>query len=224
MDTIDLGRYKRMIQYLWDAEPKNDQGAGLRIWCLGKEYVTPEKDEFPADINITTDDSSVVHVTSPGQEPITATTNYNHKNNTANAETADRNSDEVQPERLSSSSPSSSSFTVVGSTTTTTTATESPKSLGWPKPFLDDFESKIWMTYRSNFPLIPKSEDANATQGMSFTMRLRSQLTDQGFTSDTGWGCMIRSGQSLLANALAITRLGRGMSLSHVSTRPLKSY
>ena len=63
MDSIDLGRYKRMIQYLWDAEPKNDQGAGSRIWCLGKEYVTPDKDEFPADNNINSpsnaDDSSI---------------------------------------------------------------------------------------------------------------------------------------------------------------------
>ncbi len=42
-------------------------------------------------------------------------------------------------------------------------------------------------------------------------MRLKTSFGDQsGFSSDTGWGCMIRSGQSLLANALIINRLGRG--------------
>lgn len=82
---------------------------------------------------------------------------------------------------------------------------------GWPPAFLDDFESKIWLTYRSNFPLIEKSEDPKATASMSFAVRMRSQLMEPtGFTSDTGWGCMIRSGQSLLANALVMLRMGRG--------------
>ena len=82
---------------------------------------------------------------------------------------------------------------------------------GWPTSFLDDFESRIWLTYRSNFPAIPKSQDPSAGSAMTLTVRLRSQLVDQGgFTSDTGWGCMIRSGQSLLANALLMLELGRG--------------
>jgi len=82
---------------------------------------------------------------------------------------------------------------------------------GWPPPFLDDFEARIWLTYRSNFPAIPKSQDPKAASSMSLSVRLRSQLVDQGgFTSDTGWGCMIRSGQSLLANSLLMLELGRG--------------
>jgi cysteine protease ATG4 len=82
---------------------------------------------------------------------------------------------------------------------------------GWPPSFLDDFEARIWLTYRSHFPAIPKSQDPKAQASMSFKVRL-SQLVDQGgFTSDAGWGCMIRSGQSLLANALVMLELGRGM-------------
>lgn len=82
---------------------------------------------------------------------------------------------------------------------------------GWPSAFLDDFEARIWMTYRSDFPVIPKSQDPKAAAAMTWQVRLRSQFgSSEGFTSDTGWGCMIRSGQSLLANTLAALYLGRG--------------
>ncbi|KAL9129731.1 MAG: hypothetical protein Q9217_001889 [Psora testacea] len=77
---------------------------------------------------------------------------------------------------------------------------------GWPTDFLDDCDSRIWLTYRSNFPPIQKSAEAS----MTLSVRLRSFADQQGFTSDTGWGCMIRSGQCLLANALVTVRLGRG--------------
>lgn len=92
---------------------------------------------------------------------------------------------------------------------------------GWPHAFLDDFESKLWFSYRSGFPAIPKSQDPKANASMSFSVRLRSQLTEQGgFTSDTGWGCMIRSGQSLLANAMLMLCLSRGETCPRL-THPL---
>lgn len=80
---------------------------------------------------------------------------------------------------------------------------------GWPQPFLDDFESRIWMTYRSGFEPIQRSEDPKATAAMSFRVRMQN-LAQSAFTSDTGFGCMIRSGQCILANALLSLRLGRG--------------
>lgn len=84
---------------------------------------------------------------------------------------------------------------------------------GWPQDFLDDFEARIWLTYRSNFALIPRSEDAKAVANLSLAARFKTQLNNPpGFTSDTGWGCMIRSGQCVLANALLHLRLGRGIS------------
>jgi cysteine protease ATG4 len=69
------------------------------------------------------------------------------------------------------------------------------------------------MTYRSEFEPIPRSTNPQAASALSLSMRLKSQLGDQSpFSSDSGWGCMIRSGQSLLANAIAMVRLGRGKS------------
>lgn len=53
---------------------------------------------------------------------------------------------------------------------------------------VDDIKSKLWITYRRNFPPI----DDN----------LR-------YTTDRGFGCMIRCGQMVLANALLYKNLGR---------------
>ena len=82
---------------------------------------------------------------------------------------------------------------------------------GWPPEFLDYFESRLWFTYRSNFPPIKKFSNPTTSPALSLSVRLRSQLVDHGgFTTDTGWGCMIRSGQCLLGNALSMLRFGRG--------------
>ncbi|EMR69568.1 putative cysteine protease atg4 protein [Eutypa lata UCREL1] len=62
---------------------------------------------------------------------------------------------------------------------------EAPLDGGWPPAFLDDFESRIWMTYRSEFEPIAKSPDPKALAALSFSMRLKTQLSDQnGFSSD----------------------------------------
>ncbi|KAK2794969.1 Cysteine protease atg4 [Onygenales sp. PD_12] len=157
MNNVDIGKYKRIVQYFWDPEPKNDDEPGSSIWCLGQEYLP----------------------SSPSQPD--------------NDKEEDRNIYDKSAPDTGSNKPE--------------TNTSGPD---WPAPFLDDFESKIWLTYRSSFPLIPKSNDPNAASSMTLGVRLRSQLVDpQGFTTDTGWGCMIRSGQSLLANALVMLSLGR---------------
>ncbi|KAJ6581256.1 hypothetical protein B0H19DRAFT_500096 [Mycena capillaripes] len=69
-----------------------------------------------------------------------------------------------------------------------TQATDS--SHHWPAQFYSDFRSRVWCTYRKDFEAI--RDDG-----------------PRGWTSDAGWGCMLRTGQSLLANALLTVHVGR---------------
>ncbi|XP_042472714.1 cysteine protease ATG4B-like isoform X2 [Zingiber officinale] len=53
--------------------------------------------------------------------------------------------------------------------------------------FLQDFSSRIWITYRKGF----------------------EPIGDSKFTCDVNWGCMIRSSQMLIAQALIVHHMGR---------------
>ena len=86
----------------------------------------------------------------------------------------------------------------------------------WPPDFLDDFETRVWMTYRSDFTPIPRSPIPkglpfnSAATALQYAGNLIRGQVREGYTSDVGWGCMIRSAQSLFANALLTLHLGRG--------------
>ncbi|CAL8577911.1 Cysteine protease atg4 [Xanthoria parietina] len=137
MSGKDFGGYKRIVQYFWDPEPKNDDPSDPLIWCLEESGHTTNTPENP-----------------PPQS------------STSERKPADGEVRAPKP-------PSASRV----------------EDREWPSDFLDDFESRIWMTYRSNFPNIRRSDHPNASASMTFAVRLRSQLVDQGgFTSDTGWG------------------------------------
>lgn len=184
MTNVDFGRYKRIVQYFWDPEPTNVDGLRSPVWCLGRQYVLPSNPERKLPFQPSPDESF---------------TDIGDSNQAEQGATP--------PESMNSSVDSALAYDE-------STGNNIAEDGGWPTPFLDDFEARIWLTYRSNFPAIARSQDPKALSAMTFSVRLRSQLVDQnGFTSDTGWGCMIRSGQSLLANAILILRLGRGMKL-----------
>ncbi|KZW00686.1 hypothetical protein EXIGLDRAFT_711000 [Exidia glandulosa HHB12029] len=92
----------------------------------------------------------------------------------------------------------------------------SKQAAAWPSAFYADFTSRVWVTYRSNFSPIHDCP-LSACQGrdlesLDFPAPKRSFWPGAGektWTSDAGWGCMLRTGQSLLANTLVHLHLGR---------------
>ncbi|KAH8927127.1 hypothetical protein BT69DRAFT_1317122 [Atractiella rhizophila] len=87
---------------------------------------------------------------------------------------------------------------------------------GWPPSFYHDFYSRIVLHYRSGFPVIPCQPNTNPLRDVLGSLSASlgrgggpSGRTADGLTSDAGWGCMLRTGQSLLANALERVHLGR---------------
>ncbi|KAJ2498284.1 Cysteine protease atg4 [Coemansia sp. RSA 1972] len=69
---------------------------------------------------------------------------------------------------------------------------------GYPQHVLDDFSRLIWCTYRSQYAPIAQSQ----------------------FTTDAGWGCMLRAGQTLMAQALQLHALSRDWTFSWTSSDP----
>ena len=190
MAYVDFGRYKRVVKYFWDPEPINDVASSAPICCLGTNYASASRVEAPVSARIV--DGLTEESRADYDDPGIVHLPENNFSDQTSISGETRDSLRPQEGRL--------------------------EDRGWPSDFLDDFESRFWFTYRSQFPLIHRSTEPSALASMSLSARLRSQLVDQaGFTSDTGWGCMIRSGQCLLANALAILRFGRGLYLLNQS-------
>ncbi|KEY64348.1 hypothetical protein S7711_06377 [Stachybotrys chartarum IBT 7711] len=192
--SVDLGPYRRIVQMFWDPEPVNDRKVDQPVWCLGLSY--SHVDEIKSS---TEDKDGGQHEHRQGAVPNATSAVPHYPGSTKSIPAAPANAPETPPESNSSSFSSSLAYV------------ELEQETSWPHGFLDDFESRFWMTYRSDFEPIARSTDPKATSALSFAMRIKSQFSaDQaGFSSDSGWGCMIRSGQSLLANAMGIVLLGR---------------
>ncbi|KAK1245646.1 hypothetical protein MKX07_004715 [Trichoderma sp. CBMAI-0711] len=197
---VDLGRYRRIMQMFWDPEPANDVNSDEPVWCLGRSYkLDPSRHHSSGTMQATTrpaDHDAETGVSPPNQSPPPPPVSKPSASANAAANAPDT------PPASASSSLSSSAAAAAGE--------ELPLENGWPPGFTEDMAAKFWMTYRSGFEPIPKSVDPRATSALSFSVRIKSTLTDPtGFSSDSGWGCMIRSGQSLLATTIATLQLGR---------------
>lgn len=75
------------------------------------------------------------------------------------------------------------------------TFNESPSDAGI-EAFEVDFSSRIWLTYRKEF----------------------QEFSGTKLNTDCGWGCMIRSGQMMLAQAVVLHWLGRNWRWSNMQT------
>uniref|UniRef100_A0AC34PW18 Cysteine protease n=1 Tax=Panagrolaimus sp. JU765 TaxID=591449 RepID=A0AC34PW18_9BILA len=67
--------------------------------------------------------------------------------------------------------------------------------------FFNDYSSRIWLTYRRDF----------------------SALGNTQKTTDCGWGCMLRSAQMMIAQALTVLHLGRAYRLTEKTNEVLRS-
>lgn len=170
---------KKVVSYFWDPLPRNEDPSP--IWCLGRSYDSRYQEARQAKLPGTSPSSHSDSSTSQADSAIV----------TQGSDKPREDPPETRTEAMEKSQADLSR--------------QEEEALGWPPEFLDDIESRIWLTYRNNFPPIRRSSNPNAGAGMSFATRLRN-IGNDGFSSDTGWGCMIRSGQSLLANALATLR------------------
>lgn len=189
---FEFGRLKqRALELIFPgAQLTNDVASKSSIWCLGQE-----------------------HIRSPPPPPAEARPRPPSFNNTQPSPPESTASHSI-PSNGPATPPDSTASSSFDSGLAYDEARNSEDDYGWPPSFLDDFEARIWLTYRSGFPAIPRSQDPAAASAISLKVRFSSWADQGGFTSDTGWGCMIRSGQSLLANSLVMLRLGRGMRSS----------
>ncbi|OAL31023.1 hypothetical protein AYO20_08444 [Fonsecaea nubica] len=203
MNGVDV---KRFVRYFYDPPPKYDDMSGTSIWLLGEEYQAA-----PPKPVTTTDHDDVVEVESSSDS-------HDPSDTSALSSTADQPTQQQPHESLSHNTSSFDDAQHVTGGNNLPSLSNDPSDRGWPIAFLDDFESRIWMTYRSNFTPIPRSQEPGSTMSLSFSVRLRNFAERDGFSSDTGWGCMIRSGQSLLANALVMLHLGRDWRRPHTYT------
>lgn len=185
--------FKRVIQYIWDPEPQNADHQN-EIVCLGNVYSPVFKTTDAIDTAERADDTKYRDLNNEGnvdgddeKETDDLTNDHSHDDSGS----ADKKPSAKQP----SSTPSSPS-------------TKNQTISSWPPEFLSDVDSKLWFTYRTSFPVIPCSHDGPSSVSISRFFR-GSGIDLNGFTSDVGWGCMIRTSQSLLANCIITLQLGR---------------
>ncbi|KAL8706826.1 MAG: hypothetical protein Q9201_000165 [Fulgogasparrea decipioides] len=113
MSSKDFGGYKRIVQYFWDPEPRNDDPFNSAIWCLGRCYnpglvADPQPSDSDRQVKEGSDSSPATQRTAASQT------------GTSEAGSAD---DTTKTFGISNG--------------------VSEEDRGWSPEFLDDFESRV---------------------------------------------------------------------------------
>ncbi|EMD42359.1 ATG4-like protein [Gelatoporia subvermispora B] len=193
------GHLDKAMRYLLDSDATPDKCADP-IWLLGVEHPGYEPPPPPSAAN------------SPGAvATLGRRSSVSDSRRSPSSFRSSTSSSPVTPNSpvdpsLSQSQPASS-------------ANPKDPARNWPPVFYSDFTSRIWVTYRSQFqPIRDTTLSALELElGESTAVATSPQPKkwnwplggEKGWTSDAGWGCMLRTGQSLLANTLLHLHLGR---------------
>ncbi|GAA5842779.1 hypothetical protein JCM5353_007539, partial [Sporobolomyces roseus] len=230
--TSRLGPLDRMldkaVQYFLDTDSNADK-CEEAIWVLGvrhegwkPESVGESNEEVGRDDRTLTSEASSSGATKSGGRRWSPVKSRAAKRQQQQQKTRET-SNEGRHSRDDSPSPSlhsvSTNFSGESLSPSSNPLSSTPTTInGWPASFYLDFYSRPALTYRTNFPLIPcsPSNSGGAMHGMLNTLSMsigrgnrNHNREESGLSSDTGWGCMLRTGQSLLANALVTAHLGR---------------
>ncbi|KAI0089801.1 peptidase family C54-domain-containing protein [Irpex rosettiformis] len=189
------GHLDKAMRYLLDSDATPDKCTDP-IWLLGVEHPGYEPDAVSTSSNASLGRRSSVE--SSHRSP------SSFRSSTSTSPVAIPGADLS----LSQSQPASSSSTK-----------DKDPSRNWPPVFYADYTSRIWLTYRSQFipirditleELDAAPPDSAILSGSPQPKKWNWPLGgEKCWTSDAGWGCMLRTGQSLLANALLHVHLGR---------------
>lgn len=198
---------EKAVRYLLDSDIAQPDKCTETIWLMGVEHPGYE----PPPLAIEASSSFSVDVISSTSQTLVGQQReqdpLSHRSATPSSTLSRSSQSPVLNHSQSSQSPHPNAVSKL-------------QPLGWPPSFYSDFTSRIWLTYRSQYPPIRDITLAALNENPNWDIQVTSPQKsskwgwpiggEKGWTSDTGWGCMLRTGQSLLANALIHLHLSRG--------------